>query len=97
MSTEFDRGWEFLDEEQPGTEEPSSTETGPPEEASEDVGEASWDDDEGQSAEDIGLADGPSWQEQIPVAPSDRHPATTSWRPLPNPRTAGSPPPQGCR
>lgn len=56
MSSEFDREWEFLDEEQAGTEEPGSTETEPPEDIPENVDEESWDDDEGESPDDVGLA-----------------------------------------
>ncbi len=69
MLTEFDRGWEFQDEERREAEEPSSTEMGPPDEASENVDEASWDDEGGESGEDSRLGDEPSWREQVPTAP----------------------------
>ena len=69
MSSEFDRGWEFQDEERPEAEEPSSTEMGPPDEASENVDDASWDDEGRESGEDSPLGDEPSWREQVPTAP----------------------------
>ena len=67
MSTEFERGWEFLEEEQPGAEEVSPTEMGLSEE---DVEGTAWDEDDGEGSGDTDPVAAPWSAAEAAAAPS---------------------------